>query len=423
MRLKLLITIALASAVAGQNQTILQQILANPQGSTKLVTILNNLGPDSSVIQNLNSTNGNYTVFVPSDNAFQHASPSMINQTYGNFENVLLYHVVDQRINTTTNVTDIPLFVGTMLTNKSVNRYEDGRGLPIGLANSGQSSQSTPQKRETILDVDNQDQLTKRQTTTNNPQVQVGYADGQTANIQRANIPASNGIIHYIDQVMMPPTSPVDTLQTQQFLSTNYHNVVGLNFNDTLGAANAVSENQFTFVNTFGINRTFSFQVTIFAPTDEAWENANITQYSNDTIAKILRNHVVDGVYFTSNITNSSTLTTFDKGELTFTNVSGTVNSNESTTTTAAQRPNKLTNHMFDENTNYHYMIDNASIVDANLLTDNGVIHAIDQVLIPEEVAQENNGNSGSGSSSDANITSPSLIALFIAVSISSLII
>ncbi|KAJ2957107.1 hypothetical protein NQZ79_g7120 [Umbelopsis isabellina] len=422
MRLKLLTTIALASAVAGQNQTILQQLLANPQSSTKLVQILNNLGPDSDIIQALNSTTDNYTVFVPNDNAFQHASPTVINQTYGNFENVLLYHVVPQVINTTTNVTDIPLFVGTMQTNKSINRYEDGRGLPVGLANVGQSmssgNQPMPQngtqpsssnttngvahnaQRESILDQDNQEHLTKRQTA-NNPQVQVGYADGQTANIQTANVPASNGIIHYIDQVLLPPKSPVDTIGSQQYLTTIYDNVLGLNFNDTLDAANGV---------------------TIFAPTDEALENANITQYSNTTIAQILRNHVVDGVYFTSNITNSSTLTTFDKGELTFTNASGTVNTNETVTMHSRK---EILNHMFDENRSYHYMIDNASIIDADLLTNNGVIHVIDQVLIPEEVAQNNNNTSGGdssesgGSTSGANIIAPSMIALFIAVFVS----
>lgn len=247
MRLELLTIIALASVVAGQNQTVLQTILANPQGSTKLVTILNNLGPDSPIIQGLNSTTGKYTAFVPTDDAFQHASSAVINQTYGNFENLLLYHIVPQKINTTTNVSDIPLFVGSMLTNQSVNRYEDGRGLPVGLANIGQfmtnNTRVMPQKKESILGSDNQDYyLTKRQTSNNSPQTEVGYADGQTANIQTANVPASNGIIHYIDQVMMPPVSPVDTIHSQPYLSTIYNNVHGLNFNDTLDSANGVSE-------------------------------------------------------------------------------------------------------------------------------------------------------------------------------------
>jgi uncharacterized surface protein with fasciclin (FAS1) repeats len=103
-------------------------------------------------------------------------------------------------------------------------------------------------------------------------------------------------------------------------------------------------------------------QITIFAPTDQALENANISQYSNDTLAKILRNHVVEGVYYTSNITNSSALTTYDNGQLTFTNVTGTVNTNETT-----NQGFKLLKRMFDEDSNYQYMSEYCVIVDGLL--------------------------------------------------------
>ncbi|CAM0140827.1 unnamed protein product [Umbelopsis sp. WA50703] len=341
--------------------------MANQQGSGQIVKILNNLGPDNEIVQALNSTDGNYTVFVPTDQAFQHASSSSINKTYGSYENVIAYHVVPEIVNTTTNVTGIPAFFGTLLTNQTVNKFEDGRGLPVGLVNTsqqqsgGSQSQPSPQNGtqtgnqvqgnegdqvqqgqgdqsqgdqnqgthwETNPDQITQDRFTKRQNS--NSQVQVGYADGQTANIQTANIPASNGIIHYVDSVLLPPVSPVDTLGAESHLSTLYQNISGLNFNDTVDAANGI---------------------TIFAPTDQALENANISQYSNDTLAKILRNHVVEGVYYTSNITNSSTLTTYDNGQLTFTNVTGTVNTNETT-----NQGFKLLKRMFDEDSNYQYM-------------------------------------------------------------------
>jgi uncharacterized surface protein with fasciclin (FAS1) repeats len=61
-------------------------------------------------------------------------------------------------------------------------------------------------------------------------------------------------------------------------------------------------------------------QITFFAPTDDAIKAANLTQYDNATLAAILKNHVVQGVVFTSNVTENTTLTTLAGGNLSLAN-------------------------------------------------------------------------------------------------------
>jgi uncharacterized surface protein with fasciclin (FAS1) repeats len=72
-------------------------------------------------------------------------------------------------------------------------------------------------------------------------------------------------------------------------------------------------------------------QITFFAPTDEALKAANLSQYDNATLAAILKNHVVQGIVYTTNITENTTLTTLAGGNLslanTTTNMTGGDNS------------------------------------------------------------------------------------------------
>lgn len=61
-------------------------------------------------------------------------------------------------------------------------------------------------------------------------------------------------------------------------------------------------------------------QITFFAPTDEALKAANLSQYDNATLATILKNHVIQGIVYTSNITENTTFTSLAGGNLSLAN-------------------------------------------------------------------------------------------------------
>lgn len=61
-------------------------------------------------------------------------------------------------------------------------------------------------------------------------------------------------------------------------------------------------------------------QITFFAPTDDALKAANLSQYDNATLAAILKNHVVQGIVYTSNVTQNSTFTSLAGGNLSLAN-------------------------------------------------------------------------------------------------------
>lgn len=105
---------------------------------------------------------------------------------------------------------------------------------------------------------------------------------------------------------------------------------------------------------------------TVFAPTDEAFDkipreqlNELISNESQrNTLRGILTYHVVPGIITSSDLTNGTMLRTMEGGDLRVTINSGKV------------------------------MVDGASIVRPDINASNGVIHAIDTVLMPPAVSR-----------------------------------
>ena len=125
---------------------------------------------------------------------------------------------------------------------------------------------------------------------------------------------------------------------------------------------------------------TLSGEKTIFAPTDSAFVRAGIvasvdsatTRIDPTLLATILNNHVVEGVSFSTDL-QSGTLTTVGEGEITLTITDGRATLGD------ANAENQDATFVFlDE---YVYFGD-ITAVDA--ITDVGVVHAIDQLLLPE---------------------------------------
>ena len=182
-------------------------------------------------------------------------------------------------------------------------------------------------------------------TMLNGDEATFTVADGAVsigdATVTLADVPASNGVIHVIDKVLMPPADVLDIPATAA--STGAH--------DSLVAALT----QANLVSALQADGPF----TVFAPTDAAFAAAGIdlasfdTDEENATLVDILTYHVYSGSVESSAVTDGLTVTMLNGDEATFTVADGAVS------------------------------IGDATVTLADVIASNGVIHVIDKVLMP----------------------------------------
>ena len=163
-----------------------------------------------------------------------------------------------------------------------------------------------------------------------------------------ADIVADNGVVHVIDAVLLPvveTTTVVDVI-----IDSEDHTVLEL----------AVVQEE--LVETLSGEGPF----TVFAPTDEAFTaladafNVEVTSLLElQNLTDILTYHVVSGTVLSTDLTDGMETTALNGGTLTF-----TVDSMGVEVGTAAVGP--------------------AMVIVADIVTDNGVVHVIDAVLVPE---------------------------------------
>ena len=160
------------------------------------------------------------------------------------------------------------------------------------------------------------------------------------ANVIQADVIASNGIIHVVDKVLSPTSTPNDIPRTAQ--CTGEHN--------SLVAAVIQAE----LLTTLQGEGPF----TVFAPTDQAFADAGIdlaaldTPEGKETLTDILLYHVLDSEVPSSAVTDCLSATAVNALPLSFTVSDGV-------------------------------MVNDANVVTADVATSNGVIHVIDKVLTP----------------------------------------
>ena len=239
--------------------------------------------------------NGPFTVFAPTDQAFADAGIDLTtfdtDEENATLVDILTYHVVSGKV---------------------------------------MSTDLTDGMEATAL---NQDTLTFSVSTT---EVKVNDAVVTTADVE-----SSNGVIHVIDKVLMPPADLVDIPATAQ--STGVHTALVA----ALAQANLVATLQGTG------------PFTVFAPTDQAFADAGIdlttfdTDEENATLVDILTYHVVSGTVLSSDLTDGMEAAALNQDTLTFSVSAAEVKVNDAVVTTA------------------------------DVATSNGVIHVIDKVLMP----------------------------------------
>ncbi|WP_448211723.1 fasciclin domain-containing protein [Colwellia sp. MEBiC06753] len=207
-----------------------------------LVAALEATGLDSV----LADVNGSFTVFAPTDAAFALLGQDTINALLADpdtLADILLYHVIS----------DVEIMQDAAL--------------------------AVAQSSDNIVTMTNGDKaalsLTESQLFIN------------TSAISAANVLASNGVIHVVDQVMLPPTEkgePTGTIVDVAVADANFSTLVS-----ALQAANLVD----TLADE---NATF----TVFAPTDDAFakiESSTLSGLISDTdaLTSVLLKHVISG--------------------------------------------------------------------------------------------------------------------------------
>ena len=239
---------------------------------------------------------GPFTVFAPTDQAFADAGINLstfdTDEEIAVLTDILLYHVYTAGAVYEADVTD---------------------GSTVAMANGDDAS-----------------------FTVTDGTVMIGDATVTTADVM-----ASNGVIHVIDKVLMPPADLVDIAAVA--MSTGMH--------DSLVAALVKAD----LVSTVQGDGPF----TVFAPTDQAFTNAGIDLDSFTTdeeiaaLTNILLYHVYSGAVNAADVTDGLAVQMVNGDYAQFTVTEGTV------------------------------MIEDATVTAADVMASNGVIHVIDKVLMP----------------------------------------
>jgi len=251
---------------------------------------------------------GTFTVFAPTNDAFNNLFSALGVSGIDDLSKealtpILLYHVVG----------------GTVKSTDLTNGY-------VGMANTGPNDQPI----KLMVNIDNGVKLNKETTVTS------------------ADIEATNGVIHVIDKVLLPPNVVDIALMNENF--------------SILVQALTRSDLTFDFVGFLSDDGPY----TVFAPTNNAFAdllNSNPAWNSLDdidaaTLDAVLKYHVIATGNFESTALSDGISVTTAKGD----NV--TINTMGGVTVTDAN--NGVSN-----------------VIIADVQGTNGVIHAIDKVLLP----------------------------------------
>ncbi len=261
---------------------------------TTLVAALQAAGLDTTL-----AGEGAFTVFAPTDEAFAALPEGTVEALLEDIPaltDILLYHVVD----------------GTVLA-------------------------------ETVVTLDSA-------ATLQGSDVAITVEDGKVmvndANVIITDIEASNGVIHVIDAVLLPPA--------EEEMMEAPGTIVDI----------AVADGRFTTLvaalQAAGLDTTLAGEgaFTVFAPTDEAFAalpEGTVEALLEDipTLTDILLYHVVDGTVLAETVITLDSATTLQGSDVTITIVDGKV------------------------------MINDAMVIITDIEASNGVIHVIDVVLLP----------------------------------------
>lgn len=251
------------------------------------------------------SGSGTFTVFAPTNEAFAAAglgTEAAINAVpVETLKNILLYHVLSQK-------------------------------YPAANIPNGTTELTTASNSKTYV--------TKKSAGV--------YVNG-SAMVTTADINASNGVVHVINKVLMPPSQNIVQLAQG---NTNLSYLVAAVTRASQGSTNVAQVLSTTN------------PLTVFAPTNQAFIDAGfattdaIMAADPATLTSILTYHVIGARVFSSDLTENAMPTTLNGGKVTITLTGGAkVKGNGNTTA--------------------------SNITAVDIMATNGVVHVIDRVLLP----------------------------------------
>ena len=170
-------------------------------------------------------------------------------------------------------------------------------------------------------------------------------ANGRVSNITITDVQTTNGVIHLIDKVILPVESVPTTFEI--IADSDNHTTLEQVLIDT-GLDQVLNDGSFT----------------VFAPTDAAFEQVNLSGLSDDELTNVLLNHVVNGTATSSDLSN------------TYLNTEAT----ESFTGDG----NKLS--LLVNVDNGVTLNGSANVTAADLTANNGVVHVTDAVILPPDL-------------------------------------
>jgi uncharacterized surface protein with fasciclin (FAS1) repeats len=280
----------------------------DPQNITEVVVAGDDFSDLEIALTRANLTSvlegaGPFTVFAPTNAAFDKAGIDVNTVDVATLTNVLLYHVLGGA-----SIKSTDLQVGQTYASTASEAGPNGKQLSILIEKTGAA-----------VKVNN------------------------TANVTSADVSATNGVIHVIDNVLLP-------------LNVVGHAAANSNFTSLVGALGAASGDLVTVLSGTG-------PFTVFAPLNSAFDEISgvTATLTADQLAKVLTYHVVSGNVVSGDLSNGMEVTTVN-GEKFTVNISG------STVT----------------------LTDTGGGVSTVVLTDvqatNGVIHVLNKVIIPSNL-------------------------------------
>jgi transforming growth factor-beta-induced protein len=173
--------------------------------------------------------------------------------------------------------------------------------------------------------------------------------------VTAANISATNGVIHQIDTVLLPPTFSVSSLKEGAGNNIVQTAIASPSFSTLVTAVKAAG-----LVDTLSGTGPF----TVFAPTNDAFAKVPADVLSKlllpenkDALVKVLTYHVVAGKVDAAQVVKLTSAKTVQGSDVKIAVVDGKVKLNDKTT-----------------------------VLTTDIQTSNGIIHSIDSVLLPADL-------------------------------------
>ncbi len=302
-------TTTTSAATEGENEQMESNTIVDIAAGDAMFSTLVTAVTEAGLVETL-SGEGPFTVFAPTDDAFAALPEGLLDTVLADQElltTILTYHVVSGSVLAADVVT---LDSATTLQGEDVQITVEGDAVMVN-----------------------------------------------DANVVATDIEASNGVIHVIDSVLLPP-SVVEMLAADD-MGDEEMAADAMNIIETAEAAGDFTT-LLTAVEVAGLTDTLATDgpFTLFAPTDAAFaavdeDTLNGLLADPEALAQVLLYHVVDGEVYASDVVTLESAATLQGSDVEITVDGDTV------------------------------MINGATVVITDIMTSNGVIHVIDAVLLP----------------------------------------